>query len=318
MSSGFVETIELERGTNGSQAPPALPEVGQSESGSCSGGQGSDKITPVTDEDDLDPGHGTGQIGLARLKSYDNRFNFYPILSTSTSLLIESLGGQVHRIEGMMEAQRKKIKAKHHVEPCGLKWGEPDHKRWEKLTTRLRRKKKEYHAAWINAKTIDEYECPREETLEILRDWLNEQHNPLRHMYNGKGIDATDFRMLGPTRGPIAKFVHETLPTSRPARLLMRPFRAQSSKTESFEYHRFDEKNLNRLGMAVSMLCISGFFVIPLVLMAYFDTNTTLKLFLVLVMCSLVSYMAQMTERLEGRRLILVLAYLAISLTLLK
>lgn len=43
-----------------------------------------------------------------------------------------------------MEAQRKKIKAKHHVEPCGLKRGRRDRKKWEKMEMKLRHKMKEY------------------------------------------------------------------------------------------------------------------------------------------------------------------------------
>ena len=45
-------------------------------------------------------------------------------------------------------------------------------------------------------------------------------------------------------------------------------------------------------------------------LLVYFDTNTV-RLSVVLVMCSLISVLAQETEKDEGRRLLLVFAYLA-------
>lgn len=83
-------------------------------------------------------------MGLARLKSFDSRFNFYPAFPEGRSLVLDSLAGQIFRIMKKMEAQRKRIKAKHHVEPCNLRWGKRDHKRWEKVTTKLRKKIQEY------------------------------------------------------------------------------------------------------------------------------------------------------------------------------
>lgn len=88
--------------------------------------------------------HDTGQMGLARVKSYDSRFNFYPAFPTARSLVLNSLGGQVNRIMMRMEAHRKKIKTKHHVEPCDLRRGERDRRRWEKMEKKLKRKMKEY------------------------------------------------------------------------------------------------------------------------------------------------------------------------------
>lgn len=184
--------------------------------------------------------HDTGQIGLARLKSFDSRFNFYPAFPTGRSLVLDSLAGQIYRIMVGMEAQRKKIKAKHHVEPCSLSRGKREYKRWERITTKLMRKIQEYgrtppamlrlaradarlnptaDAASVNAKTVNEYECPREEALKKLQDWLNKQNNAQRHLYNGQDVDA--FRMLGPKRGPIEKFVHETLPVADPTGFLL-------------------------------------------------------------------------------------------------
>lgn len=58
--------------------------------------------------------------------------------------MLDSLAWQIYRIMMKMEAQRKKIKAKHHVEPCGLRIGCRDQKRWEKMNTKLSRKMTEY------------------------------------------------------------------------------------------------------------------------------------------------------------------------------
>ncbi|KAG6356771.1 hypothetical protein INS49_014645 [Diaporthe citri] len=224
MSSAFAEAGALERGTNTSQAPPIVveamaPEVDEIGNGSNSHEPGSTTIPSSTDEDDLDPERDTGQIGLARLKSFDSRFNFYPAFPTGSSLVVDSLAWDIHRIMMDMEAQRKKIKAKHHVEPCGLRRGRQDRKKWNKMTMKLRRKMKEYNLAFVNAKTVNEYERPREEALKNLQEWLNKQDNALRHLYNDQDADA--FRMLGPKRGPIERFVHETLPAAGPTGFLL-------------------------------------------------------------------------------------------------
>lgn len=161
---------------------------------------------------------------------------------------------------------------------------------------------------------VNEYECPREEALKTLQDWLNKQNNAHSQMYNDQDVDA--FRMLEPKRGPIEKFVHETLPATTATAFFLRPFRARSSKTEDFEYHGYSERVLKRIGGVVSLLCISALLVIPMGLLVYFDTNTV-RLSVVLVMCSLISLLAQETEKDEGRRLLLVFAYLATIGTLL-
>lgn len=83
-------------------------------------------------------------MGLARLKSFDPRFNFYPAFPTGRSLVLDSIAAQIFRILMRMEAQRKKIKAKHHVEPCGLRRRKREHKKWERMTTKLRKKMQEY------------------------------------------------------------------------------------------------------------------------------------------------------------------------------
>lgn len=154
-------------------------------------------------------------MGLARLKDFDNRFNFYPAFPEGRSMALDWFAGQIIRIMGKVEAQRKKIKAKHHVEPCALRWGDRDRQRWEKLMAKLWKKIGEYgratvttsrlvrltlgpnaDAASVNAKTINEFEYPREGAVKALQEWLNKQNNGHRHMYSGRDADA--FRMLGP------------------------------------------------------------------------------------------------------------------------
>ncbi|KAK7718781.1 hypothetical protein SLS63_010387 [Diaporthe eres] len=195
MSSAFAEAGALERGTNADQAPPVVaeaivPEVDGNGNGRNSDEPGSTTIPSSTDEDDLEPERDTGQVGLARLKSYDSRFNFYPAFPTGRSLVVESLAWEIHRVMMKMKAQRKKIKAKHHVEPCRLSRGKRDRKKWDKMMTKLQRKTTEYDLAFVNAKTVNEYECPREEALKTLQDWLNKQDSALRHLYNGQDVDG--------------------------------------------------------------------------------------------------------------------------------
>lgn len=61
----------------------------------------------------------------------------------------------------------------------------------------------------------------------------------------------------------------------------------------------------------ISLLCIFVFLVVPLGFLACSDANTTVKASIVLGMCSMVSFLAQMTEKDEGRQWLLVFAYLA-------
>lgn len=149
MSIAFDGADILERGTNANQVPQGVaeamtPEVGQASNGRESDDQGSATIPFSTYGDELDPEHDTGQMGLARLKSFDPRFNFYPAFPTGRSLVLDSIAAQIFRILMRMEAQRKKIKAKHHVEPCGLRRRKREHKKWERMTTKLRKKMQEY------------------------------------------------------------------------------------------------------------------------------------------------------------------------------
>lgn len=73
--------------------------------------------------------------------------------------------------------------------------------------------------ALVHAKMVNAYECPQEAALKNLQDWLNMQHSARRHLYDGQKAGA--FRLLGPKRGPIERFVHETLPTTRPTGFLL-------------------------------------------------------------------------------------------------
>lgn len=88
------------------------------------------------------------------------------------------------------------------------------------------------------------------------------------------------------------------------------PFRSRSSKTEDFEFHEYSEKVLNRIGWVVSLLCICVVLVVPLGFLACFELNGTVKYSIVLTMCFVVSLLAQMTEKDEGRQWSLVFAYL--------
>lgn len=90
-----------------------------------------------------------------------------------------------------------------------------------------------------------------------------------------------------------------------------RPFRDRSSKTEDFEFNGYSGKVLNRIGGVVSLLCICLVLVVPLGFLACFDLNSTVKYSIVLTMCVLVSLLARVMEKDEGRQWLLVFAYLA-------
>lgn len=59
------------------------------------------------------------------------------------------------------------------------------------------------------------------------------------------------------------------------------------------------------------MLCICVVLGVPLAFLACFDLDVTVKVSIILAMCFVVSLVAQVTEKDEGRQWLLVFAYLA-------
>lgn len=57
---------------------------------------------------------------------------------------------------------------------------------------------------------MDECARPQPGALEILQYWIAKHPDPQWDMYNVRDVDL--FRLLGPDRGPIARFVHEFVP----------------------------------------------------------------------------------------------------------
>jgi uncharacterized membrane protein YGL010W len=94
--------------------------------------------------------------------------------------------------------------------------------------------------------------------------------------------------------------------------VVKRLFQARSSEDKMFVYRAYEESTLKRVAIAVMVLLISVFLLLPLAVLAYFSSNVTLAVCLVLPMAMLLFFLADSIERSEGRVLLLVFGYLAV------
>lgn len=180
---------------------------------------------------------------------------------------------------------------------------------------------------------MDECARPQPGALKILQHWISKQPDQQWEMYNVQDVNL--FRLLGPERGPIARFVHESVPAMNLAEHILvsnqtcssvlwecladfglteskRPFLARSSEDDMFEYCVYVEGTLERVGTGVALLLIIVFLLMPLAVLTFFAANIAVSVSLVLVMAVLVFFLAESMEKSEGRRLLLVCAYLAV------
>lgn len=164
----------------------------------------------------------------------------------------------------------------------------------------------------------------------MLHHWIEKQPDQQWGMYNVQDVDL--FRLLGPERGPIERFVHEYVPATDLAESVLvssqtykrgatqdflltevkRPFRARSSEDTKLMYRAYLESTLQRIATAVALLLTCVFLLMPLAVLAYFGANTTISVSLVLTMALLVFFLAEAMEKREGRRLLLACGYLAV------
>lgn len=93
---------------------------------------------------------------------------------------------------------------------------------------------------------------------------------------------------------------------------MKRPFRARSSGDEDFDYRAYADNPLKRIATAVALLLTCVFLLMPLAILAYFGANITVSVCLVLAMSLLVFFLAEATEKSEGRRMMMVFGYLAV------
>lgn len=93
---------------------------------------------------------------------------------------------------------------------------------------------------------------------------------------------------------------------------MKRPFRARSSGDETLDYRAYPGPTLERVATAVALLLLIVFLLMPLAVLAYFGANVTISASLVLGMAVLVFFLAEAMEKSEGRRLLLIFAYLAV------
>lgn len=93
---------------------------------------------------------------------------------------------------------------------------------------------------------------------------------------------------------------------------MKQPFQTRSSEDDNFKYRVYKESTLQHVATAVALLLILVFLLMPLAVLAYFGTNVTVGVCLVLPMAVLVFFLAESMEKSEGRRLLLVCGYLAV------
>lgn len=74
-------------------------------------------------------------------------------------------------------------------------------------------------AGFATWKALDECARPQAGALKMLQDWMGKQPDQQWKVYEGKDVDL--FRLLGPERGPIERFVHENLPAMRLAEYVL-------------------------------------------------------------------------------------------------
>lgn len=74
-------------------------------------------------------------------------------------------------------------------------------------------------AGFATWKTIDECARPQPGALKMLQHWMGKQPDQHWRVYDSKEVDL--FRLLGPERGPIERFVHENLPATHLAEYVL-------------------------------------------------------------------------------------------------
>lgn len=85
--------------------------------------------------------------------------------------------------------------------------------------------------------------------------------------------------------------------------------RTNSAKSEDLTFDRYEDGVLSWIVGALLLLGLCIFFILPLALLSYYDSNRGVRTGLVLGMCFLVSLLARAIEPDEGRQIILVCAY---------
>ena len=82
--------------------------------------------------------------------------------------------------------------------------------------------------------------------------------------------------------------------------------------TDDLQLLRYEDAVLSWIVGVVLLVGICIFLILPLACLTYFDTNRTVRMVLILVMCFLVSVLARIVEPDEARQIIFICAYSAV------
>ncbi|KAJ4386814.1 hypothetical protein N0V93_009712 [Gnomoniopsis smithogilvyi] len=213
-----------------------------------------------------------------------------------------------------------------------------DLKKLQSMMEMLGKSLAQYDATLVNSKSIESSERPQKGSLEEVKLWLSERSRDQLELY--KSSDPDNFRIIGSTKGPMDKLVKTIIPVTKLGAVLLvslycsiqakvvsetlssaREYlstddqqktpirRTNSTKSEDLAFDRYEDGVLSWIVGALLLLAISVFFILPLALLSYYESDRAVRTGLVLAMCFLASLLARAIEPDEGRQIVLVCAY---------
>ncbi|KAJ4413988.1 hypothetical protein N0V82_008198 [Gnomoniopsis sp. IMI 355080] len=282
----------------------------------------------------------SGIRGFARIKDYDPRFNFHPALAIERSMVLDYQAQKIVGLGRKIQTMRRKIERTHLVDPRvpparyrvhrkrvvkrGLKTREDtafftsssiskDAQKLQGMMEVLGKSLAQYDATLVNSKSIESSDRPQKGSLEEVKLWLSERSRDQLELYSSS--DPENFRIIGSRKGPMDSLVKTIIPVTKLGAVLLFAMqktpirRTNSAKSEDLAIDRYEDGVLSWIVGALLLLVISVFFILPLALLSYYDSNRAVRTGLVLGMCFLASLLARAIEPDEGRQIVLVCAY---------
>lgn len=177
-----------------------------------------------------------GPRAPARLKSYDQRFNFYPSFPVERSMVLDFRAEQIHHLRIEIQAQTERIKSRYNVkDPCILPLRNKQRKKFVKRMSLLAEQIEKYSKfslterspsehggtvneltafitdiAMVNSKILNDCQIPEGTSLLELQTHLERRSRSQLPQYQSD--KTSEFRLLEPKRGPIEKAVKVFMP----------------------------------------------------------------------------------------------------------
>lgn len=177
-----------------------------------------------------------GPRAPARLKSYDQRFNFYPSFPVERSMVLDFRAEQIHHLRIELQAHTERIKLQYNIkDPCLLPQQNKHRKKFIKRMSLLADQIEKYSMlslaehgsnehggifnklttfiadmAMVNSKILNDCQRPEGTSLLELQTYLERRSSSQLPQYQGE--NTNEFRLLEPKRGPIEKAVKVFMP----------------------------------------------------------------------------------------------------------